>query len=270
VSNTVNTNVETYVAVLWSYVYGSIRLNEAELATHRFSISVAKYKAQVGTTSEQTAIPEFLYQFDRMSYREWDAFQYVTALSYLVYATSLLDTFLNDTTKFLLLMHPGAIGKEVKLTTEEILSAKHPLDLIGLAVARKAREISFGSFVQRLSFLHDRFSIKVGLSPEFQEQLEHYSTVRNVVVHDQGFLELRASESGFIEFTQKACPRHPTLVDISDLRKAYKAYAEVMRQVGRAVLHDVLQVRDHKSGEAALSALSNSVAEVADEEPKNA
>lgn len=262
------TNSDTYATILWSYLTGALRLEEAELATHRFSVSVARYKLSLGQKTDGVEIPAYLKQMERMSYGEWDAFNYVTLLSYLVYATSLLDTFLNETTKFLLLLHPGAIGKDVKLTTEELLAAKRPTDLLSIAVSRKAREVSFGSFKQRIDFLMVRFSLRLSFSPELSEQLEHYSSVRNVVVHDQGFIELYVSEVGAIGFTQRTCARHPTAVQIDDLRKVYRSYSEIVRQIGEIVLHDVLHVNDHESGENALRLLANKAGGLAEQEPR--
>lgn len=252
-------SANTYATILWSYVHGAIRLMQAELATHRLSNAVAEYKSQARGTQNQEPMPSYLVHFEKMYYREWDAFNYVTSLSHMVHATSLLDTFLNDTTKFLLLLHPGAIGKDVKVPTEDLLSAKRPADILAMAVARKAREVSFGSFIQRLDFLRERFSLEVRLSNEFRDQLEHYSSARNVIVHDQGFITLHASDDGAVEFTQHTCARHPTKVAIADLRKAYRTYAEVVRQVGTEILHRVLKSTDQSALEAAISALTKEV-----------
>jgi hypothetical protein len=59
-----------------------------------------------------------------MSYEEFDSFHYLTDISQLVHATALLDTYLSDTARFLLLLHPGALGMRQALDIHDVLAAR--------------------------------------------------------------------------------------------------------------------------------------------------
>ncbi len=64
---------------------------------------------------------QVLHNLHRIAYDSFDALNYVTDLSHLVYATTLLDTFLSDTTLFLLLLYPRSIGKNQQVPLSSIL-----------------------------------------------------------------------------------------------------------------------------------------------------
>ena len=83
------------------------------------------------------------------------------------------------------------------------------------------------------------------LSSQAQDSLEHYSSVRNTVVHDQGIFELHLDENGNVASRQKTCPRHPSPITEDDVGKAHDGYREVVYAVTKAVFSQVLKADTH-------------------------
>jgi hypothetical protein len=125
--------------------------------------------------------------------------------------------------------------------------------LIRDAVAKRVREIGYEKFVKRIEILCERFGLNVELAQEVRDGLDHYSSIRNAVIHDQGYQELELSYSGALTVSRKACPRHPTPVSEDDLNSAIRAYVCTCRALYSAVATGVLKGTGRKPYEASIA-----------------
>ena len=174
-------------------------------------------------------------------YDEYDAWRYVAEFGHLVYGTSLFDTFLNDTTRFMFSLLPSSIGKSQGITVNDIVHATSTTELLHRAVDKRAREISYQSFADRISFLTSNYGLVIDIPEQTKKSLEHYSGVRNVVIHDQGHFDFALQPDGTLDIVQKACALHPKPIASGDIVKAVRAYTEVARLIASAVFRDTLK-----------------------------
>ena len=181
----------------------------------------------------------------RIPYSSYDSLSYVTDVSHLVYATTLLDTFLSDTTLFLFLLIPQSMGKGQQVPLRTLIDASSRNEALTHAALGRAREIGYLPFPGRIEFLRDTFGLEISISLDAVEVLNHYPSVRNTAVHDQGIFELRLDETGQVVSRQKTCPLHPTRVTGDDVHRAIRGYEKVMRAVAKAVFTQVLKQQDH-------------------------
>jgi len=99
--------------------------------------------------------------FQRLSMGPCDSHTYVTDLSHLIYATSLLDTFLSETTLFLFLLHPLSMGKNQQVPLRMVIEASSRNETLTQAARARTREISYLPFLGRLQFLRDTFGLRL-------------------------------------------------------------------------------------------------------------
>lgn len=237
--------VRSYLGLVSSYARGFARFASARIAALSLGNAVLTYRLRPEEPVDNHPYADVVQRISGISKEDYDAFDYQTDLSGLIYLTTLLDTFLSDTTKFLLLLHPSAIGKNQSVTLESVLSAKSTADLVNEAAAKKVREISYLPFLARIDVLRQKFGLHVTLTDDEMAQLEHYAEMRNAAVHDQAVFDCTMELDGSISLRQKACDRHPTQMKASDVREAQKVYESAVRQVCRSVLDQVLKAQDH-------------------------
>ena len=91
----------------------------------------------------------------------------------------MLDTFLSDTTLFLFLLFPVAMGKNKQIPLKTIIDATSRNDAITRAAHSPTREISYLDFPARVQSLREMFGLILPLSPEVEDALAHFPTVRN-------------------------------------------------------------------------------------------
>lgn len=194
--------------------------------------------------------------FELPSRPQWDAFSYLSDLGQLIYATTLLDSFLQDTTLFLFLYKPGSIGVGQSVKVSELLEAKSVADLLAQAAKRRSREVSYLSFEDRIEFLQKTYGIDLTLADKDLETLRHYSGIRNVAIHDQGIFQVTLNAEGRIELTQKTCERHPTPVDSKEVDEiVLPSYGRIVKAIAMAVIRQVLNAEVKPELEQALGAM---------------
>jgi hypothetical protein len=193
-----------------------------------------------------SGVQEGLDLLSKMSAAEYDAFVYIGRLSMLVYFTTLFDTFLQDTIEFLLCLHPSSIG-ESAVSFERVLKAGSREEILNAAVKAKVREVGFDSFSARLRWLREHFGLDCKVTAEDAAEIGHFSGIRNVIVHDQGFFDFYIDTRGSVALEHRACPRHPTLVTERDLAKAKLAFSQVVASISDAVFSQVLKQAPQKS-----------------------
>jgi len=266
-SDSVDARLRDYNTLASSFVLGLFRLSEARIVALTTAIALFRLHSE---PPEADGIPRdnaIVDELRRISYSEYDSFRYVTDASLLVYATTLLDTFLTDTTRFLLLLHPDSIGDNQTVSLKSLLSAASTAELITDAALRRAREISYLPFLGRIEFLRKKFGLEIVLNANTVADLDHYSGIRNVVVHDQAVFDVRLDHSGVLEVSRKTCPRHPTLVKSTDLAAALRAYRVVAVAIYRDVVTRVLKSHPDENFLRAVAAFDRGEAKAPLEEP---
>lgn len=232
-----------YGEVVASVAVGALRFWKAASAMAGLKLALVEFHRQKRSDVDDPAL-EYLAA---IPYASYDALVYVTNVSNLVYATTLFDTFLTDTTLFLLFCFPAAIGKNQQIPLSRLLEARTRNEAIADAANRKAREVSFLPFEGRVEFLRHAFGLAIELDEKTSEALRHYPSVRNNIVHDQGLVEIRLDEDGKLTSRQKACAYHPTEVTTEDIANAANAYDNVVLSVARSVFAQVLKAPEHEA-----------------------
>lgn len=224
-----------------SFFLGITRLQGARIVSLNARLAVLRYRAKPPQKADGYPYEDVLAEITKIARSEYEAYEYVTDVSHLTYATTLLDTFLSDCTKFLLLLHPGAIGKNHSVTLDVILAAESRAAVLTQAASKKVRELGHLPFLARVEYLQQTFGLSFSLDEATSKALAHYSDVRNAVVHDQGIFEAFLEDDGTVDVRQKTCPVHPTRVGSEDLKAALEAYSKVFGAIATAVIAKVLK-----------------------------
>jgi hypothetical protein len=235
-------SIKVYVDICTTFMNGYVRLLEAESAHARLIAALLTYRTRSFPESQSPEVQELISQIRRISPSSYRSLTYVTDISLLVYATTLLDTFLTETTTFLFLLLPATMGKNQQVPLRMLIDAKSRNAALSHAAAARAREISYKSFEDRLQFLRDTFGLPIKLDNDALCDLQHYSSIRNSAVHDQGIFDLRLDDAGDIVNQLRTCPDHPTSLTSDDPYKAATSYKRISFIVGKDVLTTVLKV----------------------------
>lgn len=236
--------LETYLNVAYSFSQGLYRIWGAEAASARLMLALLEFhnSNKLGLDGPAARSLEHLA---RIPYSSYDSLAYVTNVSHLVYATTLLDTFLSDTTLFLFLLIPGSMGKNQQIPIRTLIDATSKNEALSRAAVSRSREISYLPFLGRVHFLRDSFGLHIHLDDDTVKALDHYPTIRNSAVHDQGIFELKLDDAGNVVSRQKACHLHPTQINGEDVHDAIKAYERAVRAIAESVFTQVLKQPGH-------------------------
>ena len=236
--------LKCYMSVVRSLTAGLFRIWAAEAASIRLRLACFEFN-KAGRPGLDGPGAKSLQHIAKIPFDTFDAWSYVTDVSHLVYATTLLDTFLSDTTVFLFLLFPGSMGTNHQVPLRKILDLRSRNEVITQAAMSRMREVSYLPFAARVQFLEQTFGLKITLGAEEYDALNHYTSIRNAAVHDQGSFELSLDENGHPVSRRKTCLAHPTPMDVDDVSKAIKAYERVATAVALAVCCQVLKQPDH-------------------------
>jgi hypothetical protein len=236
-------NVKSYESIAFSFSRGLVRLWGAEAASARLMCALGAFHRSDNAGIDGSA-KSILEHLAKIEYSSYESLAYVTDVSHLVYATSLLDTFLFDTTLFLFLLFPQAMGKNQQVPLSTLIDAASRNDAITKAAVARAREISYLPFVARVQFFRDKFGLAIEIEAKDCEALEHYPSIRNAAVHDQGLFDLALDDGGLIKAKRKACHIHPTPLTGDDVYNAIKVYERVARHIAEAVVTQILKQPD--------------------------
>ena len=234
---------KTYHEISLAYVMGFRKTTLARAG--QLTLEIALLALRNGSVPPRLSWPEdwrkVLEELHSVTYDEYDSFKYVGNFGHLVFATTLLDSFLTDTTRFIFLMLPASIGKAQGITVSDIVAAKSTEELLRAAVEKRVRDVSYRSFCDRVQYLNEQYGLEVSLSPDVASDLEHFSGVRNVMIHDQAFYDLRVARDGSVLLEQHSCSVHPRPVDGVQIGRAVAAYMTVVLGVASAVFRHLLK-----------------------------
>ncbi|MDH4203429.1 MAG: hypothetical protein OEV87_11130 [Phycisphaerae bacterium] len=177
---------------------------------------------------------------------EHASFDYITTNSFLIYATTLFDCFLSETMTYLYFLYPGTLGSEKTYTFDMLLQAESKNKLVEDIIKEKVKKMSYRSFNERLLHLENTYGLKIELSESGINALNHYSSIRNVMVHNQGIYNITYNEDDEIEVEQYNCPIHPTPIEDRDLYKAFRIYIVIVGEI-YDVINDKILKNSHSS-----------------------
>ncbi len=235
------TNTEKYNLVADSFLFGYARLSMARIVTNESIIGIHRMFLETLRPTKTTSKETFFSGMMDIGPKELAAFEYITTTSFLVYATTLLDSFISDSTIFLYFLHPAAIGSEHQLPFELVLRTKSKNELIEHIVKGKTRKLSYQSFVDRIKALEDAFDLQIHLEKKGTLALEHYAGIRNVMVHSQSIYDIGLDTEGDIKINQNTCPIHPSPVTKEDFIKTTRIYLTVAGELYKAINEKVLK-----------------------------
>jgi hypothetical protein len=233
---------ETFLAIAATFSTGLYRLYSARVAA--LAGLVAIYRAHTVALPERDNHPlwEVVEEIINLEYQDYDNSRYLSELSFLVYATTLFDTFLTETTRFLFLRHPAALGDDCPIQVDAVLKARSRFDLLNAVVNKRVRSIANEGFPIRIRLLKKTFGLRFSLPADVAESLKHCSTTRNTVVHDQAFYEVYLDSRGRLSKRSIRCPRHPTPVPSKDFKAAMSVYRQAVWLISDAILVHTLGV----------------------------
>ena len=231
----------TFNDVVASIVFGIVRLASARITSQTGVVewiehNINEQDSQVAHTDD-SSLGKHRIKF--ISDSELDCFRYVSNITQLVYAATLLDTFLSDTMRLLFLQFPNSFPDDKPVTWKQVLDVKSKQDLIVGVVNRRIRDLSHDSFLSRISTLRKLFGLQIELSKSETEHLQDYSNLRNVIVHDQAVFDISLDENGVVTATQKTCPLHPTPVSDENLATATTAFFQTISIIYKSVVKQV-------------------------------
>jgi len=245
--------LETYLNIAFSFSQGVVQIWGAEAASGRLMRALNGFHAlgQPGLEGPAAAV---LQHLARIPYNSMESLVYVTNVSHLVYATTLFDTFLSETTQFLFLLLPQAMGENQPVPLRALIDAASKNEAIAQAASARTREIGHLTFAERIQVLRETFGLDITLSTETADGLAHVASVRDGAANDQGTFPLRLDDRGNVVprknvtrkvSRQNAARQHTTKIGGDNVRRAIDSYEQAARAVARAVFTQVLKQSDH-------------------------
>ena len=233
----------TYSRITESFLIGMMGVWKARIVSNTIAILVLGYRKSPGEITEITSaspVAELLDELEKVSLDEYLGYQNVTDASHFVYTMALFDSFLSDTTKFLLIFKPEGLGQECRVPLSAILAAKSRSAVITAEAERRVKKLGFQSFPTRIEFLEKRFGLCLNLQAELLSLLERFASERNALVHDLGALSLSLSEKETMSLTQRSCPFHPARIERTDILRSAKTFLEVCSALHAQVMISIL------------------------------
>jgi hypothetical protein len=248
---------EIYERVSGSILLGVYRLGHTEIVAR--TMQIVFNTKRILELKRQNLPEDFASDLQRLTPEQMSLFTYVVDISLLAYVTTLLDTFLSETTKFLFLLNPGSVGDDISIPFRDVLAKKSRPQLIVDVVEKKTREVSYLPFIARIGFLRKRFGLRVALSDEVLAALEHYGTLRNTAIHDQGIFLQCLDENYRITLESQRCPMHPTPISSEDYSQAAAAFLTTAQAIHEAVVTQVLNAEDDAPFRPLLQGVINAI-----------
>jgi hypothetical protein len=237
--------LESYLNIASSFTSAVGRVWEAEAAIAKLELALREFHTcgQLHLDAPSSAV---LRQLARVPAKSLESLEHVTNISHLVYAATLFDTFLTETTQFLFLSNPRAMGADQQIPLSGLLDASSRNVAITNAAFERARQVGELPFARRLQFVQETCGIKIVLPDAAWEAMNHFSSVSGSATHDhQGGIHLQLDDRGEIVIRPQSCPRHQAKISREDVRWAIESYEQAARATAAAVFSQILHQEDH-------------------------
>jgi len=232
--------VETYLAIATAFSRGTVRIWAAKSAESKLLLAASELRAYGQSITEAPTVAALQHLF-HLPVNSLEVLREVTNISHLLYATALFDAFLSETTRFLFLLIPGAIGEEHPVPMRALLEADARNEAVTNAAHDRAREIGHQPFACRIELLQDIFGLNIALSAPTLQGLAHFSSMHSSTLHDQGALRLRLGNLGEIVASREGCALHPAKLNADDVHCAIDSYEQSARSIAGAVFTQILK-----------------------------
>jgi len=236
--------LETYLNIASTFSRGVSRIWEAGAASSRLLRAATEYRA-AGQPSVEGAAANALRNLAHIPNNSLESLAYVNDISHLLYAKTLFDTFLSETTQFLFLLVPRAIGENQQVPLRGLIDPLCRNEAITQAASARAREIAGLSFADRIQFIRRSFALEITIPPDTWEGVALGSSFSNDrAAQDQGTFQLHLDSRGEIVSNEKA-PRTSTNLRHDDVCWAIESYERTARTIAEAVFIQILKQGDH-------------------------
>jgi hypothetical protein len=233
-----------YSRIVESFSEGMFGVWRARIVSGTIRMIVAAYRrgeAEPDLGVLPAPADEIIRAVQEVSPKEFMGFVNVSDASYFVYTTALFDSLLSESAKFLLLLHPEALGEDAKVPLGAVLVAKSRSEVINSEVTKKVKNLGFQPIANRLEFFEKRFALDLQISPELLRKLQNFLNERNSLVHDLGAFVLATAEDGSLLLKQRACVFHLAKPMADEIHKAAVVYMTVALNLYKAIMSSVLR-----------------------------
>ena len=203
------------------------RLTSARVVDLSARLAIINYHVlEASKRDESLKQFRFIQMLDEVEPESFQDYQSITQTSYLVYGMAILDSFITETTSFLFLKNPAALGKKEGVAWDVFLNRDKRTNTIVDAANRKARDIAFWPLNRRLELLQKNFHIKINIAEDVLADVTRYVEIRNAAVHDHTIVGLSLDENDRVISHSRTEP--PKRLKSGDLRLALHAFSSVI------------------------------------------
>jgi hypothetical protein len=240
-----DSGVGTYLNLASSFFGAVDQIWEAEAASAKLLRALTEFRTS-GLRLENGSAVGVLHHLARIPSGSLESLEYVTNISHLLYAATLFDTFLSNTTDFLFLLIPRAMGEHQQVPLRGLIDAPHRNEAITRAAGERTREIGNLPFAGQIEFLREAFEMEIAIPATAWEGVNHFPKVSGSTTHDhQGRFPLQLDGRGEIVMREQTCPCHPARMSRDDMRWAIDSYEQSARALTVAVFSQILKQGDH-------------------------
>jgi hypothetical protein len=237
--------LDSYLNIASSFSSAIGRVWEAEAAIAKLELALKEFH-----TFDQSHLDGpasvVLRQLARVPDKSLKSLEHVTNIAHLIYATTLFDTFLTETTQFLFLSIPRAMGADQQIPLSGLFDPSSRNAAITNAALERAREVGQLPFARRLQLVQETCAMKIVLPEAVWEAMNQFSSVGGSATHDpQGDIQLQLDDRGEIVIKAQSCPRHQPKISREDVRWAIESYEQAARAIAAAVFSQILHQEDH-------------------------
>lgn len=242
-------SLEIYLNIVFSFSRGVVRIWAAEAASTRLLCALNAFRT-LDLPNVEGPVAAVLQPLARIPNNSVESLVYVTNVSHLVYAATLLDTFLSETIQFLFLLIPSAMGEGQQVPLRALIDAPSKNEAITQAASARTREISHRPFADRIQFLRETFGLEITLTPDTTDGLARFSSIHGSAVHDQGTFPVQLDSRGNVR-SRRSATRHngrslpSEKANAEEVRRAIDSYEQAARAIAAAVFNQVLRRGDH-------------------------
>lgn len=116
----------------------------------------------------------------------------------LIVTITLLDSFLTDVTRFLLLLHPQALPKDRQIKVTDVIREKDHAALVTSIVEKYVQELGYKSINDRIQELSERFGIASENISDDLKQLGPLINTRHTLIHTVSVFRHLSTQGGTV------------------------------------------------------------------------
>ena len=227
-------SLEIYLNIVFSFSRGVVRIWGAEAASARLLCALNAFRT-LDLPNVEGPAAAVLQPLARIPNNSVESLVYVTNVSHLVYAATLLDTFLSETIQFLFLLIPSAMGEGQQVPLRALIDAPSKNEAITQAASARTREIGHRPFADRIHFLRETFGLEITLTPDTTDGLARFSSIHDSAVHDQGTFPVQLDSRGNV-ISRRSCnpapmrrPHPSEKTSAEEVRRGIDGYEQAAR-----------------------------------------